>query len=215
MSEEIKYQVIRNFGPSVFKVQIPTSIIDQLNLYVDQIIKDEKKQNKLNYGNKLVGDVTQEFLLEKEIMEKSGWLNFLSISTQKWIELETKRKITKFNLNTSWIVRQFQNEYNPTHWHTGHISGAGFLKVPKNLGEHKQKLKDTKYTGGNLQLIHGSKMFLCESTLNIEPKVGDFYFFPNYLMHTVFPFSDTEEERRSISFNGTIDENIYNVYGKS
>jgi len=215
MSQEIKYQVIRNFGPSVFKVEIPKSIIDQLNLYVNKIITDEKKQNELNYGNKLVGDVTQEFLLEKEIMKKSGWLNFLSIFAQKWIELETKKKITKFNLNTSWIVRQFQNEYNPTHWHTGHISGAGFLKVPKSLGEHKQKLKDTKYTGGNLQLIHGSKMFLCESTLNIEPKVGDFYFFPNYLMHTVFPFSDTEEERRSISFNGTIDENIYNVYGKS
>ena len=212
MSQEIKYQVIRNFGPSIFKVEIPKSIIDQLNLYVDQIIKDEKKQNELNYGNKLVGDVTQEFLLEKEIMEKSGWLNFLSISAQKWIELETKKKITKFNLNTSWIVRQFQNEYNPTHWHTGHISGAGFLKVPNSLGEHKQKLKDTKYTGGNLQLIHGSKMFLCESTLNIEPKVGDFYFFPNYLMHTVYPFKGTDEERRSISFNASIDDNIYNVY---
>ena len=148
-------------------------------------------------------------------MDKSGWLNFLSMSTQKWIELETGKKITKFNLNSSWIVRQFQNEYNPTHWHTGHISGAGFLKVPKSFGEHKQKLKETKFTGGNLQLIHGSKMFLCESTLNIEPKIGDFYFFPNYLMHTVFPFSDTDEERRSISFNGTIDEKIYNVYGKS
>ena len=58
-------------------------------------------------------------------------------------------------------------------------------------------------------------MFLCESTLNIEPKIGDFYFFPNYLMHTVFPFCDTDEERRSISFNGTIDEKIYNVYGKN
>ena len=34
-------------------------------------------------------------------------------------------------------------------------------------------------------------------------------------LHTVFPFSDTEEERRSISFNATIDENIYNVYGKN
>ena len=210
MSQEIKYQVIRNFGPSVFKVEIPKSIIDQLNLYVNKIITDEKKQNELNYGNKLVGDVTQEFLLEKEIMKKSGWLNFLSIFAQKWIELETKKKITKFNLNTSWIVRQFQNEYNPTHWHTGHISGAGFLKVPKSLGEHKQKLKDTKYTGGNLQLIHGSKMFLCESTLNIEPKVGDFYFFPHYLMHAVYPFFDSDEERRSVSFNATVDQSLFN-----
>ena len=212
MSEEVKYQIIRGFGPSIFKITIPKSIIEILNNYIDQIINDKQKQTDLNFGNKLVGHVTQEFLLEKEIMETSGWLKFLSMSVHKWIELETKRKITKFNVNNSWIVRQFQNEYNPTHWHSGHISGAGFLKVPKNLGEHKQKLKDNEYTGGNLQLIHGSKMFLCESTYTIKPEVGDFYFFPNYLMHTVFPFNNSDEERRSISFNANIDNNIYDVY---
>ena len=37
-------------------------------------------------------------------------------------------------------------------------------------------------------------MFLCHSTYNIVPEVGDFYFFPNYLMHTVFPFKDSDEE---------------------
>jgi hypothetical protein len=55
-------------------------------------------------------------------------------------------------------------------------------------------------------------MFLCESTLTIKPEVGDFYFFPNYLMHTVFPFNNSDEERRSISFNATIDNDIYDVY---
>ena len=55
-------------------------------------------------------------------------------------------------------------------------------------------------------------MFLCRSILDIVPKVGDFYFFPNYLMHTVLPFKGTKEERRSISFNAFIDEKIYNVY---
>ena len=154
MSEEVKYQIIRGFGPSIFKITIPKSIIEILNNYIDQIINDKQKQTDLNFGNKLVGHVTQEFLLEKGIMETSGWLKFLSMSVHKWIELETKRKITKFNVNNSWIVRQFQNEYNPTHWHSGHISGAGFLKVPKNLGEHKQKLKKTQYSGGSLQLIH-------------------------------------------------------------
>ena len=215
MSEEINYKLLRSFGPSVFKITIPNSIIEILNNYVDQIIKDKQKMTELDFGNKLVGHVTQELILGKEIMEKSGWSRFLSMSVQKWIELETSRKVTKLNINNSWVVRQFQNEYNPTHWHSGHISGAGFLKVPKNLGEHKQKLKETQYTGGNLQLIHGSKMFLCESTYTIKPEVGDFYFFPNYLMHTVFPFNNSDEERRSISFNANIDNNIYDVYSRS
>ena len=89
------------------------------------------------------------------------------------------------------------------------------LKVPSTFGKHTQNKKGIKYKGGNLQLIHGSRMFLCRSTLNIVPAVGDFYFFPNYLMHTVFPFKNTYEERRSISFNANIDDDIYNVYGTS
>ena len=212
--EKVNYQVIRNFGPSVFKVKIPKNILESLNNLVDEILKSKEKQEKFDHGNKLVGDVTQEILLDKEIVTKSGWLNFLSTCVHKWIELETSKKITKFNLNQSWVVRQFENEYNPTHWHTGHISGAGFLKLPKSFGDHKQKKTNTSYSGGNLQLIHGSKMFMCESTLDIKPEVGDFYFFPNYLMHAVFPFKDSKDERRSISFNASIDDNIYNVYGK-
>ena len=82
------------------------------------------------------------------------------------------------------------------------------------MGKHSQKGKELTYRGGNLQLIHGSRMFLCHSTLDLIPSVGDFYFFPNYLMHTVFPFKDTNEERRSISFNAVIDDEIYNVYGR-
>ena len=53
---------------------------------------------------------------------------------------------------------------------------------------------------------------MSESTYVIKPKVGDFYFFPNYLMHTVYPFTGSDEERRSISFNALIDEDIYNVF---
>ncbi len=115
---------------------------------------------------------------------------------------------------SSWIVRQFKNEYNPTHWHGGHISGAGYLKIPKNLGKPVQETKKNNERG-KLQFIHGSRMFLSSSCFNVTPKVGDFYLFPHYLMHQVFPFSDTDEERRSISFNAEIDENIFNVYGKS
>ena len=211
---EIKYQNLRVLGPAVLKVKIPEPILKKLNVYIDKIIDDKAKLKKLNYGEALVGDVTQEFLLEIEFVKSSGWLEFLGNSSKIYTELNEGKKISKFNLLKTWVVRQFQNEYNPTHWHGGHISGAGFLKVPKSLGESTQQKKSKKYRGGSLQLIHGARMFTCPSTFNITPEVGDFYLFPNYLMHTVFPFKDTEDERRSISFNASIDEEIYNVYGK-
>ena len=211
---EIKYKNLRVLGPAVLRVKIPDKIIKKLNEYIDNTIKNKSKAEKLNYGEKLVGDVTQEFLLEIEFVKSSGWLDFLGNCSKIYTELNEGKKITKFNLLDTWIVRQFKNEYNPTHWHGGHISGAGFLKVPKILGDSVQKKKDINYRGGNLQLIHGSRMFTCPSTYNIIPEVGDFYLFPNYLMHTVFPFKGTDEERRSISFNATIDDEIYNVYGR-
>ena len=211
---EIKYKNLRVLGPAVLRVKIPDKIIKKLNEYIDNTIKNKSKAEKLNYGEKLVGDVTQEFLLEIEFVKSSGWLDFLGNCSKIYTELNEGKKITKVNLLDTWVVRQFKNEYNPTHWHGGHISGAGFLKVPKILGDSVQKKKDINYRGGNLQLIHGSRMFTCPSTYNIIPEVGDFYLFPNYLMHTVFPFKGTDEERRSISFNATIDDEIYNVYGR-
>ncbi|MDB9801946.1 2OG-Fe(II) oxygenase family protein [Candidatus Pelagibacter ubique] len=207
------FTILKPFSPTVIKIKIPEKIILDLNNYIDQIVENEKKSSELDHGNHLVGDVTQEFKLGKDIMEKSGWAIFLAQCTKKWIEIEFKKNLTKFMIKNSWVVRQFKNEYNPTHWHDGHISGAGFLKVPKNLGKHTQSQKrEHEYKGGYLQLVHGSRMFSCRSTLSIQPKVGDLYLFPNYLMHSVFPFKGTDEERRSISFNALIDDKIYNVY---
>tara|TARA_B100000035_G_scaffold228937_1_gene197197 strand:- start:168 stop:812 length:645 start_codon:yes stop_codon:yes gene_type:complete len=212
--DEGQIQLIKPFGPSIVKAKIPIKIVDSLNSYIDEIVANEKKSLHLDHGRNLVGDVTQEFKLEKEIMETSGWSKFLASCVSKWVEIEMKSKITKFKMIDSWVVRQFENEYNPTHWHSGHISGAGFLKVPKNLGKHVQTKENQTYKGGILELIHGSRMFSSQSVMSIKPEVGLFYFFPNYLMHAVFPFKGTDEERRSISFNANIDDDIYNVYGK-
>ena len=205
----MELKIVKPFGPSVMQSQIPEKLINDLNDYVDEIIKDQEKSNKLDFGNKLAGDVTQEFRLEKEFAKNVGWIDYLAKCVYSWIEKELNLKITKFELLESWIVRQFENEYNPVHYHSGHVSGAGYLKVPKNLGKFIQN-KDKQFQGGDLNLIHGSRQFLSRSIFPIKPKVGDFYFFPNYLMHTVYPFNGTPEERRSISFNANIDEKIFN-----
>ena len=200
---EIK--IFRPFGPSVAKVQLPPNMIKSLNDYVDEVIKKEDKIKKFDHGKKLVGNVKQEFRIESEFIENSGLLKFLSNSVSKWINLSQGKKISKFNLLASWVVRQFQNEYNPLHLHGGHVSGVGYLKVPKNLGETFQKEKVNNHNG-KIVLVHGVQMFNSSSMFTIEPKVGDFYFFPNYLLHTVYPYYNSDEERRSVSFNAIIDE---------
>ena len=208
-------QLIRAFGPTIAKIKIPNEMVKALNDYVDGLIIDKKKSKELSAGANLAGDVTQEFKLEKEFSQRVGWLDLISKGVFQWIQMSTNQSIKEFKMIDSWIVRQFQNEYNPVHMHGGHVSGAGFLKVPKTFGKYVQEEKDgvKNYAGGTLNLIHGSKQFLSKSTFQIRPEVGDFYFFPNYMMHTVYPFTDSDEERRSISFNAKIDDNIYDAYG--
>ena len=209
---EKNYLIIRPFGPSIVKLKMPENLVNKLNTYVDKITSNEKKSSELDYGAQLAGMVTQEFTIEKNFTQEVGLGKFLSSACEKWIELIYRKKISKFEIISSWIVRQFKDEYNPTHWHGGHISGVGYLKVPNNLGS-TIKGKEKNNINGCLQLIHGSKMFMSESIYTAKPEVGDFYLFPNYLMHTVFPFTDTDEERRSVSFNARVDNQIYNVYG--
>ena len=204
--------VIRPFGPTIAKVSMSENLVKELNDYVDKTLVDKKKTEELNYGKMLAGNVQQEFLLDKEFIVLSGWESFLKENTAKWIFESTQKKIEEFKIIDTWIVRQFENEYNPLHSHGGHISGVGYLKLPDNYGKTVQSDKKNNYNG-NLQLVHGSKNFLSPITLNIEPKVGDFYFFPNYLMHSVYPFKNKNAERRSISFNAYIDKSIYNAHG--
>ena len=44
--EQIKYNVIRKFGPPIFKVSIPENIVKIINVYIDEIINDKEKIKK-------------------------------------------------------------------------------------------------------------------------------------------------------------------------
>ena len=202
-------QILRPFGPSIVKLSIPDNLVKKLNDYTDKIISDEEKITKLDFSNQLAGKVKQEFLLENEFMQEIKWGEFLAKAIKVWLQEDLNKELKSIDIIRCWIVRQFKNEYNPVHLHSGHISGVGYLKVPKSFGSvsEKKKINDK----GRLTFIHGSVNLFSKATYVIKPEVGDFYLFPNYLMHTVYPFSDTDEERRSISFNAQIDLSLIHI----
>ena len=201
----MSFEILKPFGPSIVKARIPEEIIIEMNRYVDELTKDDEKSKILDFGANLAGNVTQEFRFDIEFMKKIKWADFLAKSCQRWLLEGHNFKVKKFDIISSWVVKQFKNDYNPIHYHDGQISGVGYLKVPEDMGETIQKTKKLNHNG-KLVLIDGSKKFVCNPTYVINPKVGDFYFFPSYMMHTVYPFFDTSEERRSVSFNAKIDD---------
>ena len=201
-------KVLSPFGPKIAKLKFSKQLIDKMNKEVDKINSNKLLAKKLDYSKKLVGQVKQEISLPKLFIKKN-LEKIISKNIKEFIykSLGKKPKIVK--IKNFWVVSQFLNEYNPIHFHDGHVSGVGYLKVPKFSTSQKRNLK----TNGTIDFINGSKMFLSESIHNHSPKVGDVLLFPNYLMHTAYPFS-VNGERRSFSFNVDIDKNIANIFSK-
>tara|TARA_B100001079_G_scaffold128418_1_gene110138 strand:+ start:185 stop:793 length:609 start_codon:yes stop_codon:yes gene_type:complete len=199
-------KLLSPFGPRIAIIKIPKKIINKINDEVDDLLNDKRKLKKSDYSNKLVGQVKQEIKLNSNFIKKN-LLKFISDNVKKYIKKCIKKDVKKINLKNLWVVRQFKNEYNPIHFHSGNISGVGYLKIPKNITKSRKRLK----TNGTIDFIHGSKSFLNNSLFNHNPKVGDLILFPNYLMHTAYPFK-RDGERRSFSFNIDIDKKTFDVF---
>ena len=201
------YELYRPFGPPIGKFKIPPKIVKKINDFVDIAVIDKVKAKELDVGSNLAGQVTQELALPEEIIQ-GELVKLFSSFTSDYINGSLGVQIKNFSLLQCWVVRQSKNEYNPVHWHTGHISGAGWLKLPDNFGTTNINKKNNP--NGKINFIHGSKQFLSNPRTEISPKVGDMCIFPHYLMHEVYPFN-SEGERRSISFNALIDDEIFNT----
>ena len=123
-------QKILTLGAKVMTSYIPDNIIKELNDYVDEVISNKNLSKKLDHGSKLAGDITQEIELPTEFLEKSKWPEYIGDRTAEYIRDGMGAKMNKFHLISTWVVRSFNNDFNPVHWHGGHVSGVGFLKVP-------------------------------------------------------------------------------------
>ena len=201
-------KVISPFGPKIAKLKFSSKLINKINNEVDKILSKKNLLKKLDYSKKLVGQVKQEFQLPKSFITKN-LEKVIFNEVEKYVFQTLGKKVKKISIKNFWIVRQFNNEYNPIHYHDGHISGVGYLKIPKFITKNNKKSK----IDGTIDFINGNKMFLSDSIYNHQPKVGDVILFPHYLMHTAYPFKSTGE-RRSFSFNLEIDSKIANVFSR-
>ena len=133
-------KILSPFGPKVASLKLSKNSIKKINIEVDKVIQKKNLLKKLDYSNKLVGQVKQEFQLPKSFIKKN-LENFLYKAVKDYILKSLGKKISKIKIKNFWIVRQFHDEYNPIHFHDGHISGVGYLKIPKFISKSKKILK--------------------------------------------------------------------------
>jgi len=183
------------FGPSIGKTKISKNFLNKLNKEFDQ----KSISKKLDYSSKLASQIKNEIKISNNFIQKN-----LKKEIRKKIKLfllnEKIKNIKDIKILNLWVVRQFRGEYNPIHYHEGDLSGVGYLKLPKNMTRNIHVKNKKIKTNGTIDFINGQKNFLSNSIYNVIPKVRDLLIFPNYLMHTAYPFN-INGERRSFSFN--------------
>jgi hypothetical protein len=183
------------FGPSLGKGKLSKKFIKCINDKIDKSTINKKN----DYSSKLVSQIDNEIKLSNSFI-KNNLSNELIQNIKKYLLKSKSDKVKEIKIINLWIVKQFKNEYNPVHYHEGQLSGVGYLKVPKFMTRNKMVKNKKIKTNGTIDFINGQKNFLSKSIYNLNPKIGDLMIFPNYLMHTAYPFN-IDGERRSFSFN--------------
>ncbi|MDA8984500.1 2OG-Fe(II) oxygenase family protein [Candidatus Pelagibacter sp.] len=189
---------IKPFGPSIGKTKISKKFSNKLNNEFDS----KSNSKKIDYSSKLASQIKNELKISNNFIKKNLEKE-LKESVNKFLSNEKIQNIKEIKILNFWIVRQFKGEYNPIHYHEGDLSGVGYLKLPRGMTNNKMVKNKKLKTNGTIDFINGQKGFLSKSIYNVVPKIRDLLIFPNYLMHTAYPFN-IEGERRSFSFNAKI-----------
>jgi len=188
-------KTFRAFGPTIGKGKLSRKFIDIINSHVEKSPLSKKN----DYSSKLASQIKNEVKLSNSFIKKKLSKELIK-NIKNYLKDSKIDKVKEIRIINLWVVKQLKNEYNPIHYHDGQLSGVGYLKIPKNMNQNTMVKNKKIRTNGTIDFINGQRNFLSKSIYNLNPKVGDLVVFPNYLMHTAYPFN-IDAERRSFSFN--------------
>jgi len=198
MSEEITATQFV-LGEIVVKFEMPQKFIDDINN-----VFDEKEITTVDWSTQLAGKIKKEKLVNHLLDDNMR--GTFQMCFQEYMKRcgTTLVQTHQLALDNAWINDMYATEYNPCHFHASKNSLVGlssvlFLKTPDSYG--KEIVNPNNPSNGHLEFIGGAQHALSMSQIRTSPKVGDFFIFPYTLVHGVYPFYDTDQVRRTLSYN--------------
>ena len=224
VEQDDSWPLVRPFGPSIVQGRMSEELQQVLcNLFIKQGSKEELAPEEDNAWT-LAGNLKREFLITQELLgadvelfqnciNKGASQLFLSTKNVAWKSLQgvvtpKHREIINSHLqqiNLSVVIHQawgnisVAGDFNPVHHHTGEVSGVGYLKLPDDI-EREWLLEDHDPSAGMINFWDGRPASGSVHMYRVKPVVGDIFFFPAWLSHSVNPFR-SNGERWSFSFN--------------
>ena len=203
MSEEQQGEQVRveqlTLGEIILRFKMPDNFIDSINK-----VFEEKEITTVDWSTQLAGKIKSEKLVNHLLDDNIK--GTFQMCFQEYMKRcgTTLVQTHQLALDNAWINDMYAGEYNPCHFHASKNSLVGlssvlFLKTPDTYGEEIINPKDP--SNGHLEFIGGAQHSLSMSQIRTSPKVGDFFVFPYTLVHGVYPFYDTDQVRRTLSYN--------------
>ena len=184
-------------GTLVLKFSLPMILVDQLNE-----ICDTSQSKEVAFNDQLAGKIENEYALTHLLSDetKEMFLGFF----KEYMKRANKGPMWIPVLDEVWYNDMVAGEYNPAHFHRTETSDLGLssvlmLKRPSTYG--KEVARNDIPRNGYLNLIGAIQDPLAASMYQVDVQVGDFYIFPFTLLHSVNPFNETDEIRRTLSWN--------------
>ena len=210
--------------PSVYvmETEMPISMVNDLNDYLDEYKEDE---NKKSLADTLVGQIYQgeQLLMDNADPRLKEYTDFVCGLGADYINFFTQQTGTKLKapkavaIDETWSVHSYEGDYNPIHDHGTKtimgISTTGWTKVPQQIldqpvaGSPEYSLYNTSgVCDGYIAFNYGLNQLMDTDRLRppqsfvMQPEVGKLLVFPSWLQHMVYPFKG-EGERRTIASN--------------
>ena len=183
-------------GTLLVRFDLPMTLVNDINKAYDD------NREKLNPWNEyLAGKIKEENKIN-DILTDSMKDAFL-MCFQRYLQTINKPFWHCFPEN-AWINEMKAGEYNPMHFHSSDLTDLGLssvlmLKRPSTYGKETSNEKEN--SNGCLEFAGGDQNPLSISNVRLDIQVGQFYVFPYSLLHSVYPFSGTDEVRRTMSYN--------------
>lgn len=220
MTTDHDLSLVAPFSPTIMKARMPQAVIDRLNERADAIAQRSDELAARDWSKYLAGVVSTEIRITDVINEMTECSDFLYDVARAYAyrcenalmhfsgydkteELSDKK--LRIVIKEGWINDMIPGDYSPAHYHQGCLfSSVGFLRLPDGYETEFAADKARQNTAGCLQFIDSRSAVGVKNLLTVKPAIGDFYLWPSWMLHCVYPFKSTGL-RRSVAVNLSLD----------
>jgi len=191
MDEQNK--ILKPFGPTILKSRIDDVVFDAIKLAVEN-----SKSNHVVEPNYLAGEFINGQNKDLLLGDNAPLiLNWVQQKAKEYGQSINDRNIehcaSQLKLPIIWVNYQKKSDFNPVHNHSGLLSFIMYVKMPTLINEQKYS--------GDINWRYGESQDLIKNTLNITPQEQDFFMFPSWLDHWVYPFANSNDTRITVAGN--------------